>query len=67
MRAVSYVERLEFDFPGSVFNNAFLFGDVDNDGCNELIVGNEVGDVFVFKGDSNKCWRKANELGMVVI
>lgn len=65
MRAVSYVERLEFDFPGSVFKNAFLFGDVDNDKCEELVVGNEAGDVFVFKGTSSKCWRRASDLGMV--
>lgn len=65
MRAVSYVERLEFDFPGSVFKNAFLFADVDNDKCEELVVGNEGGDLFVYKGTANKCWRRACDLGMV--
>lgn len=65
MRAVSYVERLEFDFPGSVFKNAFLFGDVDNDKSDELVVGNENGDVFIYKGNASKCWRRANDLGMV--
>ncbi|XP_046443270.1 KICSTOR complex protein ITFG2-like isoform X2 [Daphnia pulex] len=65
MRAVSYVERLEFDFPGSVFKNAFLFGDVDNDKCEELVVGNENGDVYIYKGSASKCWRRASDLGMV--
>ncbi|XP_057379649.1 KICSTOR complex protein ITFG2-like [Daphnia carinata] len=65
MRAVSYVERLEFDFPGSVFKNAFLFGDVDNDKSDELVVGNENGDVFIYKGNASKCWRRASDLGMV--
>lgn len=65
MRAVSFVERLEFDFPGSVFRNGLAFGDVDNDNCNELVVGNECGEVCIFKGTSNKCWRKACDLGMV--
>lgn len=65
MRAVSFVERLEFDFSGSVFRNGLAFGDVDNDRCNELVVANENGEVFIFKGSANKCWRKACDLGMV--
>lgn len=67
MRAVSFVERLEFDFPGSVFRNGLAFGDVDNDRCNELVVANENGEVYIFKGSSNKCWRKACDLGMVIL
>ena len=65
MRAVSFVDRLEFDFPGCVFKNAIALGDVDNDGMHEFVVGNQSGDVFIFKGTVNKCWRKASDLGMV--
>lgn len=65
MRAVSFFERVEFDFPGSVYKNALVFGDVDNDNHQELIVANECGDLHIFKGGQNKCWRKARELGMV--
>lgn len=49
MRAISLVSRIEFDFSGNVVRNAVTLGDVDNDGNNELIVGNEHGDVAIFK------------------
>jgi len=65
MRAVSFVDRLELDYSGSVFKNAITLGDVDNDGMHELVVGNQNGDVLIFKGTGNKCWRKACDLGMV--
>jgi len=65
MRAVSFVDRLELDFSGSVFKNAITLGDVDDDGMHELVVGNQNGDVYIFKGTGNKYWRKASDLGMV--
>lgn len=66
MRAVSFVERLEFECPGSVFKNAIALGDVDNDSAMELVVGSDCGEVLIFKGSSGvKCWRKACDLGMV--
>lgn len=49
MRAITLVKRIEFDFSGNVLKNALTLGDVDNDGCNELIVGNQNGDVCIFK------------------
>ena len=64
MRAVSFVDRLELDYSGSVFKNAITLGDVDNDGMHE-VGGNQNGDVLIFKGTGNKCWRKACDLGMV--
>ncbi|XP_075213476.1 KICSTOR complex protein ITFG2-like isoform X2 [Lycorma delicatula] len=63
MRAVRFVERLEFDFTGNIFGNAIKLGDVDNDGQPELIVGNSVGDLAVFKGEV--CWQKITGLGMI--
>ncbi|KAJ8952025.1 hypothetical protein NQ318_023466 [Aromia moschata] len=50
MRAISLVKKIQFDFPGNVVRNALTLGDIDNDGCNELIVGNQNGDVSIFKG-----------------
>lgn len=63
MRAVRFVERLEFDSSGNIFGNAITLGDVDNDGQPELIVGNSNGEVVVFKGD--QCWQKISGLSMI--
>lgn len=49
MRAISLVDRLEFDFLGNVVRSTVTLGDVDNDGRNELVVGNENGDLVIFK------------------
>lgn len=49
MRAISLVNRLEFDFGGNVVRNGITLGDVDNDGNNELVVGNEAGELVIFK------------------
>lgn len=49
MRAISLVDRLEFDFAGNVLRSAITLGDVDNDGCNELVVGGENGELALFK------------------
>ena len=65
MRGVSFVDRLEFDFIGSIFKNAMALGDVDNDGMHELVVANQNGDLSIFKGSNSKSWRRATDLGMV--
>lgn len=49
MRAISLVNRLEFEFSGVVVRKGLALGDVDNDGQNELVVGNENGELFIFK------------------
>lgn len=49
MRAISLVKHIEFDFSGNVARNALTLGDIDNDGHNELIVGNQAGDISIFK------------------
>lgn len=51
MRAISLVNRIEFNFTGNVARHALALGDVDNDGCNELIIGNTSGTVVIFKGE----------------
>lgn len=53
MRAITLGKRYEFEFPGNVVKNALTLGDVDNDGSNELVVGNQSGDVCIFKVCSN--------------
>lgn len=49
MRAITLVNKIEFEFSGNVVKNALVLGDVDNDGSNELVVGNQNGDVDIFK------------------
>ncbi|CAG2257333.1 KICSTOR complex protein ITFG2-like [Mytilus galloprovincialis] len=64
-RTVSFVERIEVDFVGNLFNQAILLGDVDNDQANELIVGNTEGDLHIFRGTFSSPWRKCSDLGML--
>lgn len=49
MRAITLVKRYEFEFSGNVVKNALTLGDVDNDGSNELVVGNQTGDLCIYK------------------
>ncbi|KAG7170605.1 KICSTOR complex protein ITFG2-like [Homarus americanus] len=65
MRVVSFVNHLELEFEGNINKNAICLGDVDNDGQNELIVGNENGVLAVFKGESSRPVRVGTDLGMV--
>ncbi|XP_069677567.1 KICSTOR complex protein ITFG2-like isoform X1 [Periplaneta americana] len=63
MRAVCFVKRFEFDMNGTIFPNALALDDVDNDGNNELVVGNMSGDLCLFKSD--RMWQKITGLGMI--
>lgn len=63
MRAISLVKHLEFEFSGNVLRNAITLHDVDNDGNSELIVGNERGEVTIFKGYEK--WQTISNLGFV--
>ncbi|XP_077157916.1 KICSTOR complex protein ITFG2 isoform X2 [Paroedura picta] len=56
MRSVSYVQRVALDFSGSLFPRAVCLGDADNDGRNELAVGDTGGRLSVFKGPESKPW-----------
>lgn len=63
MRAVCFVNRLEFEFGGNVFRSSLTLGDVDNTGEMALVAGNASGDLAVFKGD--KQWQMISGLGMI--
>ncbi|KAK2141017.1 hypothetical protein LSH36_1181g00025 [Paralvinella palmiformis] len=63
MRTVAFVENIEFEYQGNVFNKAISVGDVDNDQNNELILGTMCGDLYIFKGRGKKPWAVASELG----
>ncbi|KAL8207685.1 UNVERIFIED_CONTAM: integrin alpha FG-GAP repeat-containing protein 2 [Gekko kuhli] len=57
MRSVSYVQRVALDFAGSLFPHAVCLGDADNDGLNELAVGDTGGRLCVYKGhEESKPW-----------
>ncbi|KAK2175123.1 hypothetical protein NP493_746g01018 [Ridgeia piscesae] len=66
MRTISFVEHLEFEYHGNIFSKAMAIGDVDNDKCNELVVGTVNGDMFIYQGTKNSqaLW-KASDLGMI--
>ncbi|CAI9739426.1 complex ITFG2-like isoform X1 [Octopus vulgaris] len=65
MRAVSFVDRIELDFSKNLLNDALALGDVDNDGGNELAVGNIEGSLSIFKGKKSSPWKKCSDLGMI--
>ncbi|GBO01232.1 KICSTOR complex protein ITFG2, partial [Araneus ventricosus] len=67
MRAVSFVSRLEFEFKGNVSKNAICLGDADNDNDYELVIGNHLGDMAIFKGDASESWLEAHDLGMIMV
>ncbi|CAG0915312.1 unnamed protein product [Notodromas monacha] len=64
-RTVSFVGRFDLKISGVVFRSAMTFGDVDNDGENELIVGTNSGFLLIYKNSLTKPWKKALELGIV--
>ncbi|KAJ9600117.1 hypothetical protein L9F63_009593 [Diploptera punctata] len=63
MRAVCFVKRFEFELSGTVFPSALALNDVDNDGNNELVVGNMSGELAIYKSD--RLWQKLTGLGMI--
>lgn len=66
MRSVSFVENIELEFNGNLFNDALLLADVNNDGKNELVVGSVDGELLVFKGEfSFKPWKSFKHDGMI--
>ncbi|KAG1699354.1 KICSTOR complex protein ITFG2 [Nymphon striatum] len=65
MRAVSFVDKIELKFHGNLYKDAIALGDVDNDGHNELVVGNEEGTLAIFKGLNTKPWKVGTNFGMI--
>lgn len=65
MRSVTFVDRLTLEISGAIAQNGVCLGDVNGDGDHELVVGNDAGDLFVFKGSSGKVWRKSADLGFI--
>lgn len=63
MRSLSFEKCFEFSFEGNVFQNAIALGDVDNDGNNELIIGNINGKLFIYKEQT--CIQMIDKLGMI--
>ncbi|XP_023340784.1 KICSTOR complex protein ITFG2-like isoform X3 [Eurytemora carolleeae] len=65
MRAVTFVDRLTLEIPGSVAQCGIFLADVNDDGESELIVGTTEGDLFIYKGRSGNVWKKASNLGFI--
>lgn len=63
MRSVSFVKHTELSFHGNIHQSALCLGDVDNDGNNELIIGNTSGNLFIYK--EQECVQTINSLGMI--
>ena len=63
VRTISFVQSHSFKFEGSMFQEAITLADFDNDGSNELCIGNVAGDLAVFKENEYK-WSACN-LGMI--
>jgi hypothetical protein len=63
MRTLSLVECVELSFSGSVLEHGICFGDCDNDGLCEFIVGTTDGELSVFR--ESRCLCKAIDLGAV--
>nr|XP_032805302.1 KICSTOR complex protein ITFG2 isoform X1 [Petromyzon marinus] len=65
MRTVSFVERVALEFSGNLFPHAMCLGDADNDGLNELVVGDTSGRLSVYKGDGRSPCLSSSSLGMI--
>ncbi|KAM9230114.1 KICSTOR complex protein ITFG2 isoform 2-T2 [Dugong dugon] len=67
MRSVSYVQRVAFEFSGSLFPHAICLGDIDNDTLNELVVGDTSGKLSVYKNDDSRPWLTCSCQGMNLV
>lgn len=65
MRVVSLTNHLQLEFEGNVMKSALCLGDIDNDGLNELVAGNDKGELAIFKGESSKPLFSAKGLGII--
>lgn len=65
MRAVSFLDKVEYEFVGNFLQDAICLGDVDNDKNIELVAANLHGDLAVFKFQQSRPWATASDLGSV--
>ncbi|CAN7986532.1 unnamed protein product [Ixodes hexagonus] len=65
MRAVSFLDKVEYEFVGNFLQDALCLGDVDNDKDVELVAANLHGDLAVFKYQQPRAWATASDLGAV--
>jgi len=65
MRSVTFVDRLTLEVEGTVAQNGICLGDISGDGNHELIVGNEAGELFIFKGSRVLPWLRCTDLGFI--
>ena len=63
MRTLSLVDCVELKFSGSVLKNSVCFGDCDNDGFSEFIIGSSDGELLISRDD--KCICGASDLGTI--
>ena len=63
MRTLSLVDCIQFSVSGAVLRNALCFGDADNDGLNEFVIGCADGNLTIYR--NNKCIIGANDLGEI--
>ena len=57
MRSFTLSDCIKYTCSERVLENATCFGDVDNDGQNELIVGTVGGTLMIFKDSLNEPWK----------
>ncbi|XP_064481058.1 KICSTOR complex protein ITFG2-like [Ornithodoros turicata] len=65
MRAVSFLDKIEYEFVGNILQDAICLGDVDNDENIELVAASLNGDIAVFKFQQQRPWATASDLGAV--
>lgn len=65
MRAVSFLDKVEYEFVGNFLQHAICLGDADNDKNIELVAANLQGDLAVFKFQQPRPWAMASNLGAV--
>ena len=63
---VPFSDRLCIEFHGNVSCNTICLGDLNNDGCHELCVGNSMGQLSIFKDFSTDPWLRKEKLGHIV-
>ncbi|KAF9417020.1 integrin alpha FG-GAP repeat-containing protein 2 [Podila epigama] len=66
-RHVSLVQKLRWHVSGNISPSAFAIGDVDGHGDNSFVIGNLVGDLFIFKGNHPEGlpWMTCKGLGTI--